>query len=84
MFFHLRSQGNLTPCLFIINTGVDIMHLTDNIKLKFERNSCLEYYQMTCIVKTKHTSKRGLFHGAFAQNLGHPIPLEVTSFQTKL
>ena len=49
------------------------MHLT---KLKFERNKCLEYYEMTCIAKTKHTSKRGLFHEAFAQNLGHSIPLQ--------
>ena len=28
---------------------------------KFERNSSLEYYHMTCIGKTKHTSLRGLF-----------------------
>ena len=29
-------------------------------KTKFERNSSLEYYHMTCIGKTKHTGLRGL------------------------
>ena len=29
-------------------------------KTKFERNSSLEYYHMTCVEKTKHTSLRGL------------------------
>ena len=33
------------------------MHMN---KTKFERNSSLEYYHMTCIGKTKHTSQRGL------------------------
>lgn len=50
-------------------------------KMKFEKKKCLEYYQMTCIAKTKHTSERGLFHEAFAQNLGHSIPIQVTSFR---
>ena len=30
-------------------------------KTKFERNSSPEYYHMTCIGQTKHTSLRGLF-----------------------
>ena len=33
------------------------MHVNET---KFERNSSLEYYHMTCIAKTKHTSERGL------------------------
>ena len=35
------------------------MHMN---KTKFERDSPLGYYHMTCIGKTKHTSQRGLFH----------------------
>ena len=34
------------------------MHMNN---IKFEKNSFLEYYQITYIVMTKHTSYRGLF-----------------------
>ena len=52
LFSQQRSQGNLTLCLFI-NSAYMHMHVN---KTKFERNSSLEYYHMTCIGKTKHTS----------------------------
>ena len=52
LFSQQRSQGNLTLCLFI-NSAYIHMHVN---KTKFERNSSLEYYHMTCIGKTKHTS----------------------------
>ena len=29
-------------------------------KTKFERNSSLEYYHMTCVGKTKHKQKRSI------------------------
>ena len=31
-------------------------------KMTFEKKSSLEYYHMTCIGKTKHTSLRGWFN----------------------
>ena len=52
LFSQQRSQGNLTLCLFI-NSAYIHMHVN---KTKFERNNSLEYYHMTCIGKTKHTS----------------------------
>ena len=49
LFSQWRSQGNLTLCLLCIH-----MHLNNT---KFERNSSLEYYHMTCIGKQNVQAK---------------------------
>ena len=51
-------------CLFINYKYVN--------KTKFERNSSPEYYLMTCIGKTKHTTYRVLFIGGTG-----PSPVEI-------
>ena len=52
--FPIEVPGELDPLSFL-KLCLD-MHVN---KTKFERNSSLEYYHMTCIGKTKHTSLRG-------------------------
>ena len=50
-FIPIEVPGELNPLSFH-NLCVDVYVN----KTKFERNSSLEYYRMTCIGKTKHTS----------------------------
>ena len=49
--FPIEVPGELDP-LSLHKICID-MHVN---KTKFERNSSLEYYHMTCIGKTEHTS----------------------------
>ena len=49
--YPIEVQGELDPLSFH-KLRVDICVN----KLNFERNSSVEYYHMTCIGKTKHTS----------------------------
>jgi len=61
LFSQERSQGNLA--LLSLHKLCVNKHVN---KKKFERNSSLEYYYMTCIGKAKHTGlKRSMMQRVF-------------------
>ena len=74
LFSQQRSQKNLTLCLFLI------------YKTKFEGNSSLGYYHMTCIEKKKTQKPKrsiitcsGVDTRPIDRELGLPVPTSITS-----